>query len=123
MRALVRGLAGTSLALSLARRSQGSAWSVDRHLLTRGLVIAGFELWVSLFWMPPGRFLFQVLYAIGTSYLFMIPLRRLPSAALLAIASSIVLFGEAVIRTCGWGASGSAPPLALCSWPRASTDA
>ncbi len=104
-------LAGTSLALSLARRSQGSAWNVDRHLLTRGLIIAGFELWVSLFWMPPGRFLFQVLYAIGTSYLFMIPLRRLPSVALLAIASSIVLFGEGVIRACGW-ASGAAPALA-----------
>ncbi len=105
-------LAGTSLALSLARRSHGSAWTVDRHLLLRGLTIAGFELWVSLFWMPRGRVLFQVLYAIGTSYLFMIPLRRLPTAALLAIASGIVLFGEAAIDACGWGAAGPAPTIA-----------
>jgi uncharacterized membrane protein len=105
-------LAGTSLALSLARRSTESPSTVDRHLLLRGLTIAGFELWASLFWMPPGRFLFQVLYAIGTSFLFMIPLRRLPSAALLAIASSIVLFGEAVIAACGWGTAGPAPPVA-----------
>jgi uncharacterized membrane protein len=105
-------LAGTSLALSLARRSGDSAWAVDRHLLLRGLIIAGFELWVSLFWMPPGRVLFQVLYAIGTSYLFMIPLRRLPSGALFAIASAIVLFGEAFVVARGWGVSGPSPPLA-----------
>jgi uncharacterized membrane protein len=105
-------LAGTSLALSLARRSTQSAWALDRHLLLRGLSIAGFELWVSLFWMPPGHFLFQVLYAIGTSYLFMIPLRRLPTVALLAIASSIVLLSEAFIVACGWGPAGPAPLLA-----------
>jgi uncharacterized membrane protein len=105
-------LAGTSLALSLARRSAESPWAVDRHLLLRGLIVAGFELWVSLFWMPPGRLLFQVLYAIGTSYLFMIPLRRLPSAALIAIASAIVLFGEAFVVACGWDTAGRAPRAA-----------
>jgi uncharacterized membrane protein len=105
-------LAGTSLALSLARRSRGNAWTVDRHLLLRGLAIAGFELWVSLFWMPWGHLLFQVLYAIGTSYLFMVPLRRMPTSAILAIASSIVLFGESFVTACGWNASGSAPTVA-----------
>ena len=105
-------LAGTSLALSLARRSGDGAWAVDRHLLLRGLMIAGFEIWVSLFWLPPGRILFQVLYAIGTSYLFMVPLRRLPTVALLALASGIVLFGEGVMTACGWGASGPAPTIA-----------
>lgn len=111
-------LAGTSLALSLARRSRESAASIDRHLLIRGLVIAGCELWVSLFWMPWGHFLFQVLYAIGTSYLLMIPLRRLPSPVLLAIAAGIVVFGEAIVRACGWGASGPAPlPVALLLVP------
>jgi uncharacterized membrane protein len=104
-------LAGTSLALSLGRRSQESAASIDRYLLVRGLVIAGCELWVSLFWMPWGHLLFQVLYAIGTSFLLMIPLRRLPSAVLLAIAAAIVVFGEALVRACGWGASGPAPLL------------
>jgi uncharacterized membrane protein len=105
-------LAGTSLALSLARRKAQSGWSIDRHLLLRGLTIAGFELWVSLFWMPPGRVLFQVLYAIGASFLFMVPLRRLPTALLLAIASGIVVFGEAVIVACGWGPAGPAPLVA-----------
>jgi uncharacterized membrane protein len=104
-------LAGTSLALSLARRSKESAASIDRHMALRGLIIAGCELWVSLFWMPPWHYLFQVLYAIGTSYLFMIPLRRLPSAALVAIAASIVLFGEALIGACGWS-TGSVPIVA-----------
>jgi uncharacterized membrane protein len=42
----------------------------------------------------------------------MIPLRRLPTGVLLAIASSIVLFGEAFIRACGWGGSRSAPIVA-----------
>ncbi len=62
-------LAGASLAMSIGRRTAAgeSAWAIDRYLLARGLVIAGFELWVSLFWMPPGRVLFQVLYAIGSS--------------------------------------------------------
>jgi uncharacterized membrane protein len=105
-------LAGTSLAMSLARRSGESAWAKDRHLLVRGLVIAGSELWVSLFWMPPGRILLQVLYAIGASYLAMIPLRRLPTAVLLGLATAIVLFGEAGMNAAGWGVSGPAPLLA-----------
>ena len=111
-------LAGTSLALSLGRRSQESAASIDRHLLVRGFVIAGCELWVSLFWMPWGHLLFQVLYAIGTSFLLMIPLRRLPSAVLLAIAAAIVVFGEALVRACGWGSSAPVPlPVGLLLVP------
>jgi uncharacterized membrane protein len=105
-------LAGTSLAMSLARRSRESAWAVDRHLLVRGALIAGGEIWVSLFWMPPGRILFQVLYAIGASYVALIGLRRLPTAALLAVAVAIVVFGEAGMNAAGWGASGPAPVFA-----------
>src|SRR6185437_3548412 len=45
-------LTGASLALSVRRRrEQGeSDASIDRHLLLRGVIIAGCELWVSLFW-------------------------------------------------------------------------
>ena len=67
-------LAGTSSALSIGRRTARgeSAASIDRHLFIRGVTIVLFELCPSYFWMPAGRFLLQVLYAIGTSYLFMI---------------------------------------------------
>ena len=113
-------LAGTSLALSLApalarERLRASIATCSSAASS----IAGCELWVSLFWMPWGHVLFQVLYAIGTSFLLMIPLRRLPSAVLLAIAAGIVVFGEAIVRACGWGASGpgAAHRWRSCSYP------
>jgi uncharacterized membrane protein len=107
-------LAGTSLSLSIPRRIRAgeSAFSIDRHLFTRGLVIVGFELVPSYFWMDRGRYLFQVLYAIGTSFLLMIPLRRLPVPALLGLAASILCFGEAVTGLCGWGPPDKTPLLA-----------
>jgi len=113
-------LAGTALALSTARRLGGGDGtrestgerqaSIDRHLLLRGLFIASCELVPSLFWMPRGRYLFQVLYAIGSSYLFMIPLRRLPGALLTALAVTVLVFGEALVRAAGWGAPGAPGP-------------
>jgi uncharacterized membrane protein len=115
-------LAGTALALSTGRRlgggngtREGQA-SIDRHLLLRGLFIASCELVPSLFWMPRGKYLFQVLYAIGSSYLFMIPLRRLPGALLAALALAVLVFGEALVRAAGWGGSGapgSTPAVAV----------
>src|ERR1051325_7507735 len=53
-------LAGTSLALSIARRERRgeSAFGIDRHLITRGAVIAAFELVPSFFWMDHGKYLF-----------------------------------------------------------------
>ncbi len=59
-------LAGTGLGFTIAKlRSQGkSEFAIDRYLLVRGLIIAGFELWISYSVMPQGMFLFQVLYAI-----------------------------------------------------------
>jgi uncharacterized membrane protein len=107
-------LAGASLALSTARRlSKGeSNASIDRHLLFRGLFIVAAEIVPSLTWMPRGKYLFQVLYAIGTSYLFMIPLRRLPGMLLAGLAVVVVVFGEAVVRAAGWGPPGSTPLLA-----------
>jgi uncharacterized membrane protein len=107
-------LAGTSLALSIARReSRGeSGLSIDRHLVTRGLLIAALELWPSYFWMPPGVVLFQVLYAIGASMVLMAALRRLPLAVLFGIAASILLGGEALTRVLGWVPPAPAPLLA-----------
>jgi len=107
-------LAGTAMALSIRRRSARgeSAGSIDRHLFLRGLVITGFELVPSAFWLPPGRYLLQVLYAIGTSFLFMIPLRRLPVPAIVAVALGILLSSEAVIGLSGWGPPERTPLLA-----------
>jgi len=107
-------LAGTSLALSIPRRLRdGEAQlAIDRHLLTRGLVIAGFEVVPSYFWMPPGKYLLQVLYAIGTSFLFMIPLRRLPVPLLVALAAAILCFGEALTGVAGWGPPEKTPLVA-----------
>ncbi|HEX3596674.1 MAG TPA: heparan-alpha-glucosaminide N-acetyltransferase domain-containing protein, partial [Polyangiaceae bacterium] len=107
-------LAGTSLAISIPRRirSGESALGIDRHLLTRGLVIVGFEVVPSYFWMDPGKYLFQVLYAIGTSFLFMIPLRRLPAWVLVGFAALILCFGEALTDLAGWGPPDKTPLLA-----------
>ena len=67
----------------------------------RGVVIAAFELWISLTVMGHGRFIFQVLYGIGSAYVLMVPLRRLPDraapiVALLLIATSELMVGLAV---------------------------
>jgi uncharacterized membrane protein len=98
-------LAGASLALYVHRREATgtSAWAIDRHIALRGLIIAGFELWVSLFWMPFGRVLLQVLYAIGSSFLAMVLLRRLSTPALVAVAAAVLVLGEKLTDAMGWG--------------------
>lgn len=107
-------LAGTSLAFSITRRVRAgeSSLSIDRRLLVRGILILGFELWPSYFWMDRGRVLFQVLYAIGSSFLLMIPLRRLPIPALVGLAIGIAAFGEAAIGLAGWGPPDRTPLVA-----------
>lgn len=107
-------LAGASLALSLGRRIERgeSPASIDRHLLVRGVIIVALEVVPSYFWMPPGKFLLQVLYAIGTAYLCMIPLRRLPVSLLVALAVALLVLGEAVIGFAGWGPPDKTPLLA-----------
>jgi len=107
-------LAGASLSLSIPRRLRRgeSALSIDRHLFTRGAVIAAFELVPSYFWMDQGKYLLQVLYAIGTSFMFMVPLRRLPVPALVGLAVLIIGLGEAVTGLCGWGPPDKTPLLA-----------
>jgi uncharacterized membrane protein len=107
-------LAGVSLAFSLARRTErgDSALSIDRYLLVRGLIIVAAELVPSYFWMPRGHYLLQVLYAIGSAYLFMIPLRRLPVRVAVSLAVGVALGAEAVIGAAGWGPAAKTPWLA-----------
>lgn len=104
-------LAGTSLALSISRRQRSgeSAASIDKALFARGLFIAVCEIVPSVFWMDPGNYIFQVLYAIGTSFILMIPLRRLPATVVVGLGALLIVFGEAIISLAGW--SDGPPPL------------
>ncbi|MEM9489197.1 MAG: FAD-dependent oxidoreductase, partial [Myxococcota bacterium] len=96
--------AGTALALSIERRIRAgqSARSIDRHLLIRGLLIAALDIvLISWFWIP-GSIILQVLYAIGISLWLMIPLRRLATPWLLAVAVLLLLGGEALTGLAFW---------------------
>ena len=73
-------LAGLSLSLSAERRrARGEPpGKQDRFLVTRGLFIAACDpLWMSWAFGVKDRLLFQVLYAIGMSFVAMAGLRRL----------------------------------------------
>jgi uncharacterized membrane protein len=92
-------LAGTALALSIARKQERGvpARSIDRDLLIRGALILVLEVvFINLFWVP-GALLLQVLYAIGASMIFMILLRRLPTAWLVGGALLVLVLGEWVV--------------------------
>jgi uncharacterized membrane protein len=92
-------LAGTSLALSVERREKAgeSNASIDRYLLTRGLLIALLDpILISRFWGYGGSTAFQVLYAIGLSLILMIPLRRVKTAWLLGTSIGFILLSELV---------------------------
>ncbi len=89
-------LAGTSLALSVERRQRAgeSNTSIDRYLLTRGLIIAALDpILISRFW-GYGSVMLQVLFAIGVSLVFMIPLRRVRTAWLLGTSIGFIFFSE-----------------------------
>ena len=92
-------LSGTSLAMSLERRRADGASqrSLDQHLFIRACVILAFEGLLSLL-AGQGVLLLQVLYAIGTSMLAMIVLRRLPTLALLSIGLAWLAGSELVLR-------------------------
>lgn len=79
-------LAGASLAMSVERR-RSSGLPVDGHIAVRGLLLVALEVvWMSWAWeMEWQAVYFQVLFAIGASLLFMIPLRRLPAGWLAAL--------------------------------------
>ncbi len=93
-------LAGTALALSVERRvARGaSAWSIDRHLIARGLVLILLELWMAVGFQTIAQ---QVLFAIGGSLLCMVFLRRLPSWALLTLGLGWMVLGERCVELLG----------------------
>lgn len=89
-------LAGTSLAISIARRTKSgvSQASIDLDLLIRGLIIIGMDYsFIDWLWTP-GMLLFQVMFAIGTSFLLMIVLRRLPAGLLLGLGVALLVASE-----------------------------
>ena len=109
-------LAGASLGLSTMRRLRAgeSEVSIDRSILIRGLLIAALDpLWMS--WaLTQGSILLQVLFAIGASFVCMVPLRRLHSGTLACMAVGLMFFGEAIIGGLTKLFGGSLPlPLAL----------
>lgn len=90
-------LAGASLALSAEKR-RGQPGQT-RFIVTRGLFIAALDpLWMSLGFTLYHPIILQVLYAIGLSIVCMAALRRLSSAALMAIAVTIQGAGELSTR-------------------------
>jgi uncharacterized membrane protein len=90
-------LSGTSLALSLEKR-RGESLSereLDWHLFVRGAVVLGCE--GILTGLAGGRpLMLQVLYAIGMSLWFMIPLRRLGVRTLVGLGLGWFVVGEAI---------------------------
>jgi uncharacterized membrane protein len=110
-------LAGTALALSTdSRMRRGDApGTIDRHLAIRGVLLIALDAaWMSMAILSPGKVLFQVLYAIGAAFLFMIPLRRLSDRALLALGLSLAVLDEPLafllLKT---GLSGTLPAALL----------
>jgi uncharacterized membrane protein len=110
-------LAGLSLSISAERRlARGeSPRRQDLHLVTRGLFIAACDpLWMSWAFGMHGRMLFQVLYAIGASFVAMAALRRLPRAWLGALGLALVVGHEALAGVARSFVDGTpTPPLAL----------
>jgi uncharacterized membrane protein len=92
-------LMGASLALSVERRvvKGVNAWEIDKGILTRGAIIALFDL--TLISFGSGRWTFGVLMAIGVSMMCMALLRRLPTWGLLVMALGWIALGEIVT---GW---------------------
>jgi len=111
-------LMGTSLALSVERRvvKGVNAWEIDKSMLIRGMVIALLDLTVVS--LGSARWNFGVLYAIGLSMICMVPLRRLPTWALLVVSVGWMVLGELVT---GWfwtppGNSSVAAALTLATY-------
>jgi uncharacterized membrane protein len=92
-------LAGASLALSVARRQRDGVRGalIDRDILTRGALIIGLEvLWMSWVFRLGLPLQMGVLYAIGSSMIVMIAVRRLPPAVVGGLGLALVVGGEAL---------------------------
>ncbi len=107
-------VAGTSLAFTVSRQVANGdrPGAIDRYIVVRGLVIAAFELWISFTVMGHGRFIFQVLWGIGSAYVLMAPLRRLSDRAALVLAVVLVAGSELLVGL----ATRHGPPISL--WPK-----
>jgi uncharacterized membrane protein len=106
-------LMGASLAISVERRvvKGANAWDIDRGMLIRGLIIALLDL--TLVSLGSAHWNFGVLYAIGLSMICMVPLRRLPTWALLVLGIGWMALGELVTARV-WTPPGNASiPAAL----------
>ena len=88
-------LAGTALSLSIARRRDRgqSDWSIDSHLLIRGLILFGLDtisdLRALLHTWPTFRLDLEILGTIGMCIWAMILLRRLPTWLLIVLSAII----------------------------------
>ncbi len=114
-------LAGVALALSVERRaSRGMpAGEIDQFIVERGLIIALLD--ISIVSLGSGRLNFGVLFAIGVSMVCMAALRRLSTAALLAIGLGWFAVGEAITGLV-WTPPGSASPAAALLVATAATE-
>ncbi len=113
-------LAGTALALSTESRIRrgDTPGAIDRHLAIRGALLIALEAaWMSPVMVGVGRVLFQVLYALGASFLLMIPLRRLGDRALLAIGLGIAVLDEPLLSALGAAGLRTTLPVALLAGP------
>jgi uncharacterized membrane protein len=109
-------LAGVGLAFTVQKeRARGKTeLDIDLHLFTRGVIIAAFEIWISVAVVPPGKWLLQVLYAIGASFILMVPLRRLSWRPAAALGFFLILGGEAITGLLAGSDPANAPlPQAL----------
>lgn len=105
-------LAGTGLAFTVSRQvaSGDRPSAIDRYIVVRGLIIAAFELWISLTVISNGKLIFQVLWGIGSAYVLMAPLRRLSDGAALALGLALIAGGELLV---GLAIRGGEPALPL----------
>jgi uncharacterized membrane protein len=105
-------LAGTGLAFTVSRQvaSGDRPSAIDRYIVVRGLIIAAFELWISLTVISDGKLIFQVLWGIGSAYVLMAPLRRLSDGAALALGLFLIAAGELLV---GLAMRGGDPVLPL----------
>jgi uncharacterized membrane protein len=101
-------LAGAGMALSVARsQARGEAApAIDGHWLLRGAVLLLLEVAVmSMFWRHGGDgadVTLQVLWALGGGLVLLVPLRRLPPVALLALAPLLVVAVELLYVPVDW---------------------
>jgi uncharacterized membrane protein len=109
-------LAGTALALSTESRIRrgDTPGSIDRHIAIRGALLIALEMvWMSPAMVGFGHVLLQVLYALGASFLLMVPLRRLGDRALLAFGLAVAVLDEPLLGLLGRAGLTHTIPVAL----------